>query len=97
MRGHEAEKVPNRRSVEKVEPRMIEEMIAGTVKSNNGTEASVSFADGAQKLFERTTESEMEPELETRISFPKPYCGPGDLRSKRRTTKSVPKERDANN
>jgi len=40
---------------------MIEtETIAVTVKSNNGTEALVSFADGAEKLFKRTAESEAE-------------------------------------
>jgi hypothetical protein len=32
--------------------------ITGTIESNNGTEALVSFADGAQILFERTAESE---------------------------------------
>jgi hypothetical protein len=36
------------------------EMISGTIESNNGTEALVSFADGAEKLFERTAESETE-------------------------------------
>lgn len=34
--------------------------IIGTIESNNGTEALVSFADGAQQLFERSTESEAE-------------------------------------
>jgi hypothetical protein len=34
--------------------------IIGTVESNNGTEALVSFADGAQKLFQRCAESETE-------------------------------------
>jgi len=36
------------------------ETITGTIESNNGTVALVSFADGVQKLFERTAESEME-------------------------------------
>ncbi len=36
------------------------EMITGTIESNNGTAALVSFADGAEKLFERTAESETE-------------------------------------
>jgi hypothetical protein len=36
------------------------ETITGTVESNNGTEARVSFSDGARKIFERTVESETE-------------------------------------
>ena len=39
-----------------IEPRTI----TGTIESNNGTEALVNFADGAQQLFERSTGSEAE-------------------------------------
>jgi len=36
------------------------ETITGTIESNNGTEALVCFADGAEKLFERIAESKTE-------------------------------------
>jgi hypothetical protein len=47
--------------VEKGESKMFEaEMITGTIESNNGSEALVSFDDGAKKPFERTAESKTE-------------------------------------